>query len=71
MILSIATKLRITPRANRHTHDSGRFHLRPWDDTPAWQPSVCETEACFPFCWCNRSIPVSGRGSAIAQAGGI
>ena len=38
LILLIATKLRITPRANRHPHDardSGRFHLRPWDDTPA------------------------------------
>jgi hypothetical protein len=38
MILLIATKLRITPRTDRHTRDardSGRFHLRPWDDTPA------------------------------------
>jgi len=54
MILSIATKLRITPRTDRHTRDtrdSGRFHLRPCDDTPAWQPSICETEACFPFRW--------------------
>jgi len=38
MILLIATKLRITPRTDRHTRDardSGRFHLRLWDDTPA------------------------------------
>jgi hypothetical protein len=28
MILSIATKLRITPRSNRYT---GRFHPRPWE----------------------------------------
>jgi hypothetical protein len=38
MILSAAIKLRITPRASHHTRDardSGHFHLRPWDDTPA------------------------------------
>jgi hypothetical protein len=37
MILSTATKLRITPRANRHTRearDSGHFHLRPLGQHP-------------------------------------
>ena len=40
IILSIATKLRLTPRSNRYAgdgRDGGRFHPRPWelDDHPA------------------------------------
>jgi hypothetical protein len=33
-MMSVATKLRITPRANRYAgdgRDSGRFHPRPWE----------------------------------------